>query len=226
MTPTPNNNNKNQRHQYDGRGRNAPKKQEITLSRAIYLELRDRVRNLSLGFSIELEDIIRIAICSALIIVFALLQTTFFVRFAPFSAVPDLMLILTAAIAASEGEKYGAVCGLCSSFVISALGGFTGTNLLPLLYGAAGCFIGYLSMNYFSNTLAVKLVYIGSCCAGRAIITAVTALRITEATFSQVILHTVIPEFFSTAVVSPIPFLAAYLCFKRFHRSREERTAL
>ena len=203
-----------------------PPKKEISLWEAILLELRDRLRTLRLTISIDLEDLIRGVICGLLIILNAELQTTFFVRFAPFGAVPDLMLILTAAIGASEGEKFGAVCGLVSSFVIRSLGGAGELSLLPLLYFSAGYFVGILSKNYFSNTIPVKILYVAACCVGRAIISAICAASILSASFSQVMTDTVIPEFFSTALISPLVFFAVWLCYRKFHKSRDERTGV
>ncbi len=191
---------------------------------AISLELRDRLHNLRLGVSIDVEDVIRGTVCGVLIILNTMLQTTFFVRFAPFGAVPDLLLMLTAAIAASEGERTGAVCGLVSAFLIQTLGGAAGPRLVPLLYAAAGYFIGILSKNYFSNTLAVKALYVAACCVGRAIISTIVASSVLNATFSQIMTGIAIPEFFSTAVISPLLFFTVWLCFRKFHKSRAERT--
>ncbi len=193
---------------------------------ALRLEIRDRLHNLRLGISVDTDDLIRGSVCGLLIIVNALLQTTFFVRFAPFGAVPDVLLCLTAAIAASEGEKYGAVCGLISSFLIRALGGITGLYLVPLLYAAAGYFIGILSKNYFSDTLPVKVLYVGMCCAGRAIVSLITAAAVLPATFGQIMTDVVFPEFLSTAVISPLLFVTVWLVYRPFHKSRAERTGL
>ena len=188
------------------------------------MELRDRLRNLRLGISIDVEDVIRGAVCGVLIILYTMLQTTFFVKFAPFGAVPDLLLMLTAAIAASEGEKTGAVCGLVSAFLIQALGGAPGPRLVPLLYAAAGYFIGVLFKNYFSTPFAVKALYAAACCVGRAIVSTIVASCVLNASFPQIMTEVVIPEFFSTAVISPLPFLTVWLCFRKFHKSRAERT--
>ena len=196
------------------------------MCKAIQLELRDRIRSLRMGVTVELEDILRGSICGVLIVLFALLQTTFFVRFAPFGAVPDLLLMLTAAIAAGEGEKYGAVCGLFSAFIIESLGGAAGPHLLPLLYAAAGCVIGILAKDYLTNSLAVKLLYVFFCCLGRAAVSLLTAKAVLSASFGSIMTDIVIPEFFSTAVLSPLPFFAAWICYRRFHKSREERTGL
>ena len=131
-----------------------------------------------------------------------------------------------AAIAAGEGEKYSAVCGLFSAFIIESLGGATGPHLLPLLYAAAGCVIGILAKDYLTNSLAVKLLYVFFCCLGRAVVSVLTAKAVLSASFGSIMTDIVIPEFFSTAVLSPLPFFAVWICYRRFHKSREERTGL
>lgn len=235
MTPTPNKNRPDRpdirvgperRVGQDEREKRDQNRKEITVWQATVLELRDRIRNLRMGVSIEMEDLLRGGICGALIVLFALLQTTFFVRFAPFGAVPDLLLMLTAAIAAGEGEKYGAVCGLFSAFIIESLGGAVGPHLLPLLYAAAGCAVGLLSKDYLTNSFAVKLLYVFFCCLGRAFVTVITAKAVLAASFGSIIKDIAVPEFFSTALLSPLPFFAAWICYRRFHKSREERTGL
>lgn len=199
-------------------------RKEISLGEAIRLELRDRIKNFRLGFSIDLEDLVRGIICGLLLVINVLLQTTFFVRFAPFGAVPDVVLLLTVAMGASEGEKYGAITGLAGSFLLHCLGGAPGMDLSPLLYTFAGYFTGLLAKNYFSSTFAVKALYVGASCILRAIFSTITAAVILRASFSMIMTDVVIPEFFSTAVISPIIFFTVWLCFHRFHKSRAERT--
>ena len=207
------------------RGKSGAKREKLTLAEAVRGELRDRLHMLRMGISLNSDDVLRGVICAALIIVTALLQTTFFNKFAPFGAVPDMMLSLTAAIALWEGERWGSVCGLCAAFVIQSLGA-TGNapQLLALLYVPVGCAVGILSSRYLRNGLPVKAVYIACCCAGRAVISAVTASVTLGASAGQIFLHIVLPEFFSTALIAPAVYLTVWLCLHRFHKSREQRT--
>lgn len=197
----------------------------MTFGEAVRAELRDRLHMLRMGISLNSEDIIRAVICAMLIIFTALWQTTFFNRFSPFGAVPDLMLSLTAAIAFTEDEKWGAVCGLCSAVVIQSLGtSGAGPQLLPLLYTPVGYIIGILSSSYLRGGVAVKALYIAACGVGRAAVSAVTASRMLSAGMGYIFTKIVIPEFFSTALTAPIVYFTVWLCLRWFHKSREQRT--
>lgn len=197
----------------------------MTFGEAVRAELRDRLHMLRMGISVNSEDIIRAVICAMLIIFTALWQTTFFNRFSPFGAVPDLMLSLTAAIAFTEDEKWGAVCGLCSAVVIQSLGtSGAGPQLLPLLYTPVGYIIGILSSSYLRGGVAVKALYIAACGVGRAAVSAVTASRMLSAGMGYIFTKIVIPEFFSTALTAPIVYFTVWLCLHWFHKSREQRT--
>ena len=171
------------------------------------------------------ENILKGVICAFLLLFSLLLQTTFFVRFAPFGAIPDLLLSLTAAIAVAEGEQWGAVFGLCAAFLSEALGGSPGAPvLLPLLYMPAGYFCGLCSEYYLSDSIPVRGLYILACGAGRAVITAITAACVLSATLPQIFFRHVLPEFLSTVVIAPVIYAIVYLIFRPFHKSRAERT--
>lgn len=229
MTPTPRNNGQRPGGPYKrpGNGRkNTTAKKKMTLSRAVKDEIRDDVQSLTLSANIEKDDIVRGVLLAVLIIFFSVLETTFFVRFAPFGAVPDLMLILSLAVGFYEGEKWGAVTGLICAFVIDALGspGF-GPHLLPLVYMPIGCAVGLLNKYYLSNTFAIKAVYIGSASAIKAVYNCFVTRKYVGAPMPRVLIDVVIPEFFSTLLVSFVVMLLVWLTFKRFHKSRAERTA-
>lgn len=203
----------------------APKKQNVSLGDAVKAEVRERLSILGYIVTVDAEDIIKGLIAAGFIILVAMLQTTFFSRFRPFGAVPDIMLALVAGIAQSEGEKWGGACGLAGAFAVQALGGMPGTTeLLPLLYMPVGYVIGILSGYYFSNSVPVRAMYIAGCGAVRAVITAVIAMRTLDTTIANILSGTVVPEFFSTALVAPAVYFLVYLSFKHFHKTRAERT--
>lgn len=196
-----------------------------SLAGAIFAEVRDRIKGLYFSLQLSTEDIIMALICAALIIVVAALQTTFFVRFAPFGRVPDLMLVFVIGMGVSKGEKWGTVSGLAGAFVIQALGSFSDVpEVLSLLYMPAGCATGLLSKYYFRHTLPVNAAYVACASLLRSIVTTLCAVSAVQATAGEIILHIALPEFFSTLIVSPIPFLAAWLSFKHFNKTRAERT--
>ena len=207
------------------RRRRPPRSPSLTFGQALAAELKDLFHSLWYFIYENWERILKGFLCGVLLIFFLLLQTTFFVRFAPFGAVPDLLLSLTAAIAISEGEKWGAVFGLVAAYLSQALGGAaTGPALLPLLYMPAGYFCGICAKYYLSDSIPVRILYILSCGAGRGIVTAISAAAILNATAGEIFLDIVLPEFFSTALLAPLLYVLVHFAFKPFHKSRAQRT--
>ena len=203
-----------------------PVPENMTLTQAILAEFRDRIRVIRMGIQLNSEDIIKGVVCALLMIFFTLLQTTFFVRFAPFGKVPDLVLIFVLAIGICEGEKWGAVFGLVAAFVIQSLGsGGTGPELLPLIYMPVGCIGGILSKYYLRHTFPVMASYVLCAAVLRAIVTVITASVLLNATLGEIIVKIALPEYFSTVIISPLPFLAIWLSLRQFHKTRAERTA-
>lgn len=201
------------------------RKKNLTFGEALFEELKSKVQQLGLVMPFTAEQFIRAAICGALIIVFALLQTTVFARFKPFGAIPDLMFSLTIAIAFSEGEKWGGICGLVCAVVADALGGI-GFTVEPLLYMLAGCFCGILVRDFFSNTALPRAAVIFLFTFARSAVSMIgSAIMVPEASFLQVMTDIVIPEYFSTVLMSVPVYLAVWLCFVRFHKTRAERTS-
>lgn len=169
------------------------------------------------------EQIGKIAVCAALTILFALLQTTIFARFRPFGSIPDLMLALVIAIGMTEGEKWGAVWGLICAFIIESLGA-SGVSLLPLLYMPAGFFCPVVTGLYFTDTPPVRLIFTAVTGLGRALITLVyLALTVTEFELPRLLSSVVFPEFASTFVMALPVHLLVYLALRPFHKSRSER---
>lgn len=206
-----------------------PEKRPILSERGIDLTaLRAKVKRfVSSAFSnivLERETLIKAGICAALMILFTLLQTTIFSSLRPFGAVPDMMLSAVIAIAVSEGEKWGAVCGLISSLLISSVG-TTGFSVIPLVYMLTGYITGLLSRYYLRQNAVIRLIY--QLCAG--FLRAAATLMMLHAhmahfTFTEVLTGTLLPEYFSTLAVSPLVQAAVWISLKAFHRTRTERT--
>ncbi len=208
-----------------GPGRSGKRRRPLSFREALKEELLEDVQGLSVPLQIDSESIARVAVCTGFIIVLVLLQTTFFARFRPFGAIPDVMLALAAAIAVSEGEKYGAVCGLVCGVLTESLGsGATTPHLLPLLYTEAGFAIGVASKYYLTDSVPVRAVYIAACGFGRAVISAICAACTLDATIGQILSGIVVPEFFATLLLAPGIHALVWLCLRPFHKSREQRT--
>ena len=172
----------------------------------------------------EGDVIMKGIVCGLTILFFALLQTTVFSRFRPFGAVPDLMLPLVIAIAMTEGEKWGSVCGIAAAFLIESLGS-TGATLLPLLYAAVGYFCPIFTTLYFTDSLPVRALYTVIAGGGRALTTLVyLILHAADLAFLPLMGSVILPEFAATLCLSALPHLAVRFCLHPFHRSREERT--
>lgn len=143
---------------------------------------------------------------------------------APVRRGADMMLSAVIAIAVSEGEKWGAVCGLISSLLISSVG-TTGFSVIPLVYMLTGYISGLLSRYYLRQNAVIRLIY--QLCAG--FLRAAATLMMLHAhmahfTFTEVLTGTLLPEYFSTLAVSPLVQTAVWISLKAFHRTRAERT--
>ncbi len=186
--------------------------------------LIERLRGWRLAISVDAETIMKGIVCTLLIVFFSLLQTTLFTKFRPFGVVPDLMLPLVIAIAMTEHEKWGAICGICAAFVIESLGGESLT-LLPLLYMPCGYLCGIFTVHYFRDSIAVRAMYTLGSSIMRGVFTAIIALS-TLGGISIVALFSkaLIPEFFANILFAALPHFAAKICLRPFNKTREERT--
>ncbi len=186
--------------------------------------LLERYRGWRLSFSIDGESIVKGLVCGGLLVFFSLTQTTIFAKFRPYGAIPDLILPLVTAVAMTEKEKWGAVFGLISAFVIESLGGSTFT-ILPILYMLTGYLVGILTTFYFRDSFATRALYTLVTAAVRVIFTLIAIFAtIGGVTFISAIRAAVIPEFLATVTFAFIPHIAAKICLKPFNKSREERT--
>jgi len=172
------------------------------------------------------ETLGKAALCGALIVFCALLQTTVFARFRPFGAIPDLMLPLVIAIAMTEGERWGAVCGVIAAFIIESLGADT-ISLLPLLYMPAGYFCPIITELYLTDSLPVRVIYTAVSGLGRAVVTLLyLSLTVHQFDLPALFGGIVLPEYASTFVMAILPHLAVRLTLHPFHKSRSERIGM
>ena len=201
------------------------KRRPMTLSEAIVAELKDIAGGVFRGVlsSVNGADVARAFIAAAIIIVLAPLQVTVMDRFRPFGAVPDLMLCLTVAIAFSEGERFGGICGLVSAVVIESLSG-VGITLLPILYMTVGFFGGIIAKNMLGDTFYSRALMMAVAAVGRGIVSLIYGISQMNISFGQALGNIVVPEFFSTLVVSPAVFAVVWLCYRYFHKTRAEKT--
>lgn len=186
----------------------------------------DKVHTWWLSISIDADSIIKGVLVGVFILLFAMLQTTVFSKFGLFGATPDLMLPLVIAIAVTEGEKWGGVCGLICAFFIEAIGSTATVTLLPLLYVPCGFIIGVISKIYFRDSVIVRCIYTAVATFLRCIVTVIYVLVTYKSVGAGLLIGgIVIPEFFSTLLMSAVPHAAVWLSMKPFHKSRAERVS-
>ena len=185
--------------------------------------LRERLHGWRLGVSLDGESIVKGLICAFLLIIFSLTQTTLFTRFRPFGAVPDLILPLTVAIAMVLREKWGAVFGLISAFIIESLGGSSFT-ILPILYMLTGYIVGICSIYYFRDSVAVRIIYTLFTSAARAAFTLITLFAtVGDLDLLYAFTAVLIPEFAANTVFAFLPHIAAKLILRPIsYKSKEQ----
>ena len=172
---------------------------------------------------IDGQAILKAVVAAALLIFFALLQTTIFARFRPFGVVPDLMLPLVIAVAMTEREKWGAIFGIIAAFVIESLGGAP-IFILALLYMPTGYLCGILTVQTFRDSLAVRAMYTAIACAVHSFFTLFLLMStVGGIDFASAMGNAVIPEFFASLLFAPLPHIAAKATLRVFHRTRDEK---
>lgn len=156
---------------------------------------------------------------------FVLLQTTVFSAVRPFGAIPDLMISFTAALAVTEGRKWGAVFGIIAAVVIEALS-VNDVTLLPLIYMPIGFFCGVFCKYYFTGSFPVRTIITFATLPLRAIVTAAYAyfspISITSA---EIFYDIVLPETAATLFFALPVHLLMYVCLRPFHRTRAEKVS-
>ena len=208
--------------------RNSPKGRAVNNKndKKFFSAAIDKVRTWWLSISIDADNIIKGVVIGAFILLFAMLQTTIFSRFGLFGATPDLMLSLVIAIGATEGERWGGVCGLVCAFLIEAIGSTATVTLLPLLYMPCGFIVGVMAKIYFRDSVIVRGIYTAIAAVLRCVVTVIYVLLTYKAVSGTVMFRQiVIPEYFSTLVMSVIPHTVVWLSMKPFHKSRAERVS-
>lgn len=188
------------------------------------LRLIDRFNSWRLSITLDVESVLKVGLIAILLVLFALLQTTFFARFRPFGAVPDLMLPFVIAVGTLEKERIGAVTALFAAFFIDAAGG-SEIMLLPLLYVPAAYAVGILTVHRFRDCFAVAATYTAVTSVLRGVITLVIVLvTVHGISLRDAMFDAVIPEFFANLVIAAFPQLVTRAVLRPFHKTRAERT--
>lgn len=177
-----------------------------------------------LGISIETESVVKVLVVALLTVIFTLLQTTLFARFRPFGAIPDLLLPFVITVGTLERERFGGVTALVAAFFVEAAGGGA-VHLLPLVYVPCAVAAGLLTTYSFRDSFPVAAMYIVAGDALHACATFASAMiSQSSLTALSALLYIVLPEFFSTLLISALPCLITRALLRPFHKTRAERT--
>ncbi len=168
--------------------------------------------------------VVKYTIYAVISLFLILLKTTFFSRFRPFGATPDILIVAVAAIALFEGGRAGALFGLIIGFIADTLGG-VGVVLLPLPYMLLGYICGTVADEYYRRSWLLFLIF-DICAAVLRIFVSIAYVFLTWHSFSISTLFSqvLIPEFWSTLSVSFVPavmLVPVYLIFKKRGKEQE-----
>ena len=184
----------------------------------------ERFNGWRLGISIDGESVLKGVVIGALMILFTLLQTTFFARFRPFGAIPDLMLPFAVAVGTLEKEKWGAVTALVAAFFIDAAGG-TEIMLLPLLYVPSAYAVGILTTHRFRDSFPVIVMYTVITSVLRGVVTFIIAtVSVHGIAPAETLTTIVLPELGANLLLAAFPQILTRLCLRPFHKTRAQRT--
>lgn len=167
---------------------------------------------------VTVSDVVKYVIYGILGILLILLKTTFFSRFRPFGASPDILIVAVAAFALYEGGHAGAIFGAAVGYIADALGG-VGAVLLPLPYMLLGYFCGIVATDHYKRSPVLFLIF-DACAAVVRAVTTLFYMMLTWHSFdlSVVFPSVIVPEILSTLAVSPFPallLLPVYLIFRK-----------
>lgn len=194
-------------------------------AKKLSLKAKSSARGFAMHAFYSRERILCGVVCTAIMMLIALLQTTVFSTIKPFGAIPDLMISFVLALSVTEGEKWGAVWGIISAVVIEALG-VCDVTLLPLLYMPAGYISGLLCRHQFTGSAAVRAVMSLCIIPARALFTAVyMILSPIYATPGEIFFEVVLPEAAATILFAMPIHLIVYLSLKPFHKTRADKVA-
>ncbi len=165
----------------------------------------------------------RILIFSLLVFLSGSLQSSFFAAVSFIPATPDLVLIAVIGLAVYDGERSGAVSGICGGVLVEAFGGGAHMLFMPLFYMLCGYFFGVVSRVFLNRNFISWLLYILIGAALRSALSLVhgifseTDVNIIYLIFTEII----IPEYFVTLVCSIPMYFIVRAAVRPFHKKIE-----
>lgn len=164
----------------------------------------------------------RILLFSLIVFLCAVLQSSFFPSASFIPATPDLILITVIGLAIYDGERSGAVAGICGGVLAEAFGGGAHMLFLPLFYMLCGYFIGVVCRVFLNRNFISWMLYMIIGATVRGGLSMIHAI-FTESDVNLYLIFTeiVIPEYFVTLICSVPMYFAVRAIVRPFHKKIE-----
>ena len=168
------------------------------------------------------QNIGKILLFTILVFFSGVLQSSLFPALSMLPASPDLVLIAVIGLAVYDGERSGAVAGICGGVVAEAFGGGVHILFLPLFYMLCGYFIGLACRVFLNRNFISWMLYmlIGATLRG--------ALSFIHAIFAEsdiniylIFTEVIITEYFVTLICAVPMYFAVRAVVRPFHKKIE-----
>ncbi len=162
----------------------------------------------------------RLLLFSILVFLSGVLQSSLFAAsFMP--ATPDLLLISVIGLAVYDGERSGAVSGICAGVLAEAFGG-AHMLFFPLFYMLCGYIFGIVSRIFLNRNFVSWLLYVLIAAALRSGLSLIHAI-FTETDINLYLICTeiVVPEYLMTLVSSVPMYFIVRMTVRPFHKKME-----
>ncbi len=171
-------------------------------------------------------EVVKCIVYALLGLLLILMQISFFSRVKPFGSIPDVLIAAVFSVAMFENERFGAIFGLLTGFIVEAAGG-VGISLLPLVYMLVGYICGLVASEYYRRSLLLFLIFDGAALLVRMFTTLIyVVMTWSVVDLSVVIPRVLIPEALSTLVISPFPALLVMLISRIFRGEENTKPGL
>ena len=164
----------------------------------------------------------RILLFSLPIFLSGVIQSSFFAATGMFSATPDLLLISVIGLAVYDGERSGAIAGICAGVLAEAFGSGSYMMFFPLFYMLCGYFFGVVSRVLLNRNFISWILYMLIGSALRAILSVIHSM-LSEVDVNLYLIFTeiAIPEYFLTLLCSVPMYFLIRMTVRPFHKKIE-----
>lgn len=156
----------------------------------------------------------------------AVIQTSLLSRYRLFGAVPEIVLPTVVAIGIFDKERTGTIAGIMGGVIIDALGGGW-LSLSPIVYMTCGCISALLSYSILRREFISWLSATAVSLAIHSItsmICGLITLKTLDAGFSDILFGVMIPQYFSSLIMSIPMYFVIRALWRKFFDARESVT--